>query len=157
MNEAWTEKPSDAPLTGAAQDRDDSDILSRRVGAFFVDLVILLILSALASIGVLILGIITFGFGFILFAILYPAVVLIYAGVTIGGPQSATIGMRMAGIALRRMDGKRPDAILGAVHMFLFYISVGLLTPLVLLFALMTPNKRLLHDIVLDVRMIRAR
>lgn len=157
MNEAWTEKPSEAQLGTPARDYDDSDILSRRVGAFFVDVLILLILSAFATIGVFILGVITFGFGFILFAILYPAVVLIYAGATLGGPHSATIGMRMAGISLRRMDGRRPDTILGAAHMFLFYVSVSLLTPFVLLFALMTPNKRLLHDIVLDVRMVRTR
>ena len=157
VNEALTERPSEAPLNAQAHGFDDSDILSRRVGAFFIDVIVLLMLSALATIGVFVLGIITFGFGFILFAILYPALVLIYAGATIGGPHSATIGMRMAGIALKRMDGSRPDAILGAAHMFLFYVSVSLLTPFVLLFALMTPNKRFLHDIVLDVRVIRAR
>ena len=95
--------------------------------------------------------IITLGLGWMLYPILWPAVALVYSAFSLGGPHSATIGMRSQGIEGRFMDGSRLNPGIAAIHAVLFYFSVSVLTPLVLLVSLFTKDKRLLHDIVLGI------
>lgn len=93
----------------------------------------------------------TLGLGILLFPALFTIVALAYVALTLGGPQSATPGMRLVGIEARTGSGRPMFPLLAAMHALLFWASVSLLTPLVLLLALLTPRKRLLHDIILDV------
>lgn len=134
----------------------DSDILARRTMAFFVDFSALALLATMATFVVFVLGVLTLGLAFALFAILYPGVAFLYGGMTIGGPTSATLGMWLFGLEVRHMDGKRPDFVIGAAHTLLFYATNIILTPFVLLFALIINNKRLLHDLLLGVRVVKA-
>jgi uncharacterized RDD family membrane protein YckC len=137
--------PAD-PLTDS---RLFSGVRTRRMMAFLVDVVVLAILTFLAGVVVFFLGILTLGLGFLLYAILWPAVALIYSAFTLGGPNSATPGMRTFGLEMRTLDGGRMTPVLAAIHAVLFYASISLLTPLVLLISLIADRKRLLHDIVL--------
>lgn len=126
----------------------------RRSMAFIMDLILITVLMFATSIAVLFLGILTLGLAWVLFAILWPAVALLYVAFTLGGPNSATPGMRAMGIELRLWYGDKCYPLLAAVHGTLFYLSVSFLTPLVLLVSFFSDRKRLLHDMVLGTVMV---
>lgn len=126
----------------------------RRSVAFMMDCVLITVLMFAASLAVLLLGVITFGLAWLLFAILWPAVALVYIAFTLGGPNSATPGMRAMGIELRLFHGGKVYPLLAIVHAVLFYASVSFLTPLVLLVAFFSDRKRLLHDMVIGTVMV---
>ncbi|MBX3569660.1 MAG: RDD family protein [Rhizobiaceae bacterium] len=131
-------------------------VRSRRIFAFLLDYLIVLLLLIPFGLAVLLLGLITFGIGWSLFGILGPLVAMIYVWNTLGGPNQATVGMRWMGIRLDRMDGRRIDGLTAVVHTVLFWAGNVLLTPLVLLVALFTERKRTLHDLLLGTVVTRA-
>jgi uncharacterized RDD family membrane protein YckC len=136
-------------------------VLPRRVLAFVIDLVIL-------SIPVLILGafvvastIATLGLAAILFALLspllWPLIVIwavCYYGFTLGSPASATIGMRVMDLEMRTWYGSPAYFVLGAVHAVVFWASVSILTPFILLVAFFNDRHRLLHDMLVGTVVI---
>jgi uncharacterized RDD family membrane protein YckC len=132
-------------------------VLSRRILAFVIDLVILAIPVVLASIFIFAFGIVTLGLGFFLYGLLYPGTViwaLVYFGVTLGGPSSATIGMRVMDLEMRTWYGAPAYFLLGAVHAIVFWVSITALTPFIVLVAFFNERRRLLHDIVLGTVII---
>ncbi|MGH6925883.1 MAG: RDD family protein [Propylenella sp.] len=84
-------------------------------------------------------------------------VAILYAVLTLGGPASATPGMRFMGIEMRTLRGGHMDYGLALLHALGFWFSVAILTPLILIVALFTARKQLLHDLVLGTIAIRAR
>jgi uncharacterized RDD family membrane protein YckC len=134
-----------------------ADVLPRRVVAFVIDLVILAIPVALAAVFIFAAGVITLGFGFFLYILLPPAMViwgLAYYGLTLGSAHSATVGMRVMDLEMRTWYGAPAYFVLGAVHAVLFWISVSALTPLILLVGFFNERRRLLHDILLGAVII---
>jgi len=132
-------------------------VLPRRLLAFAIDVAVILAPVALAFVVIILFGLITFGVGWGLLALLYPGTViwaLAYYGLTLGGPASATIGMRVLAIEMRTWYGAPCYFVLGAVHAVAFYVSVSVLTPLVLLVCFFNQRHRLLHDIVLGTVVI---
>lgn len=131
-------------------------VRTRRVIAFLVDYLIVGLLMIPFAVLVLLLGILTLGLGWMLFGILFPAVALIYIWTTLGGPNQATVGMRMLDIRLERLDGQKVDGMLAVVHSVLFWAANAILTPLVLLVTLFTDRKRALHDLLLGTVIART-
>jgi uncharacterized RDD family membrane protein YckC len=132
-------------------------VLSRRILAFVIDLVILAIPVVLASIFIFAFGIVTLGLGFFLYGLLYPATViwaLVYFGVTLGGPSSATVGMRVVDLEMRTWYGAPAYFLLGAVHAIVFWVSITVLSPFIVLVAFFNERRRLLHDILLGTVVI---
>ena len=132
---------------------------ARRLLAFAIDVAVILAPVALAFVVIILFGLITFGLGWLLLWFFYPGTViwaLIYYGMTLGGPASATIGMRAMGIEMRTWYGAPCYFVLGAVHAVAFYISVSVLSPLVLLAFLFNARRRLLHDILLGTVVINS-
>jgi len=126
-------------------------VLPRRVIAFIIDVVIIAIPVMLAAIFIFVFGVVTFGFGWVLYTILSPASVIwaiVYYGLTFGSPASATIGMRVMDLEMRTWYGSPAYFILGAVHAIVFWITVTILTPFILLIGFLNERGRLLHDIV---------
>jgi uncharacterized RDD family membrane protein YckC len=122
-------------------------VLARRVVAFVIDFVIIAVPVALAAMFIFAFGIVTLGLGFALYWLLSPATViwaLVYFGVTLGGPRSATIGMRIVDLEMRTWYGAPAYFVLGAVHAVAF----------VLLVAFFNERRRLLHDIMLGTVII---
>lgn len=124
-------------------------VRTRRVFAFLIDAVLIALMTILAYVVVAVFGVFTLGLGWLLFPLLWPGVALLYSAFSMGGPRSATIGMRTMGLEVRMLDGGRLNPGIAAVHAVLFYASVSILTPFVLLVALFSDRKRLLHDLVL--------
>jgi uncharacterized RDD family membrane protein YckC len=132
-------------------------VLMRRVFAFLIDLVVLAIPIVLAVIFIAVFGLITLGLGWLLFWLISPMSIvwaLVYYGATLGGPHSATVGMRMMDLELRTWYGAPAYFVLGAAHALLFWVSMSFLTPLVLIVGLFNGRKRLLHDMVLGTVVI---
>ena len=130
-------------------------VRTRRMLAFCIDYLIVAILLIPFAILVALLGLLTFGLGWSLFAILGPAVALAYIWNTLGGRNQATTGMRMMGIRLYRLDGKPIDGMLAVIHSVLFWAGNVVLTPLILLATLFTDRKRTVHDLLLGTVVTR--
>jgi uncharacterized RDD family membrane protein YckC len=134
-------------------------VLTRRVLAFLIDLVVLSIPVILACMFITVFGVVTLGLGWALFWLVSPASViwaLIYYGASLGGPHSATLGMRVMDLQLRTWSGAPGYFVLGAAHALLFWVSVSFFTPLVLLVGLFNGRRRLLHDMILGTVVINS-
>ncbi len=130
---------------------------ARRVVAFIIDFIVICIPMILLALFIFAAGIVTLGFAFILYGLM-PAVsvvwALFYYGATLGGPRSATIGMRAMDIEMRTWYGAPAYFVLGAVHAVVFWISVSALTPFILLICFFNARRRLLHDYLLGTVII---
>ena len=134
-------------------------VLTRRVFAFLIDLVVLSVPVILGYIFIAVFGVITLGLGWMLFWLAWPATIvwaIVYYGASIGGPHSATMGMRAMDLELRTWYGAPGYFVLGACHAVLYWVSISFLTPLVLLVGLFNGRRRLLHDIVLGTVVINS-
>lgn len=132
-------------------------VLARRVVAFVIDFVLISIPVVLAAMFIFAFGVVTLGLGFALYWLLPPGAVvwaLIYFGATLGGPRSATIGMRVMNLEMRTWYGAPAYFVLGAVHAIVFWVSISALTPFILLVAFFNDRRRLLHDILLGTVVI---
>jgi len=132
-------------------------VLTRRVVAFIIDVIVLAVPVILAVVFIAVFGLVTLGLGWALFWLVSPASViwaLVYYGATLGGPHSATIGMRVMDLELRTWYGAPGYFLLGAMHAVLFWISISVLSPFVLLVGLFNGRRRLLHDFVLGTVII---
>lgn len=136
-----------------------SGVLTKRLIAFLVDLVVLSVPIVLAIIFITVFGVVTLGLGWALFWLVSPFSVIwavVYYGLSLGGRHAATIGMRLLNIEMRTWSGDKPYFLLGAMHAVLYWVSVSLLSPFVLLVGLFNGRRRLLHDIVLGTVVINA-
>src|SRR3982074_1403831 len=134
-------------------------VLTRRAIAFLIDLVVVSIPVILAVMFIAAFGLVTLGLGWALFWLVSPASVIwavIYYGASLGGPHSATMGMRVMDLELRTWYGAPGYFVLGAMHAVLFWISVSFLTPLIVLVGLFNGRRRLLHDIILGTVVINS-
>ena len=129
---------------------------TKRIFAFFIDAIAIALLSGAAAVVILFVGIFTLGLGWLAYAFLWQGVALLYTAFTLGGPTSATPGMRALGLEMRLWHGARMYPLLAAMHLLLFWLSVGVITPFVLLVSLFSDRKRLLHDIILGTLVINA-
>jgi uncharacterized RDD family membrane protein YckC len=132
-------------------------VLPRRIIAFVIDLIIIVVPLVVASMFIFVLGLLTFGLGWALFWLLSPASVvwaLVYYGMTLGSPASATIGMRAMEIEMRTWYGAPAYFVLGAVHAVVYWISVSVLTPFILVVGFFNARRRLLHDMLVGTVLI---
>jgi uncharacterized RDD family membrane protein YckC len=132
-------------------------VLARRLVAFFIDLVIVVVPIMLAALFILLFGLITFGLGWVLFWLLSPAAViwaLCYYGLTFGSEASATIGMRIMDLEMRTWYGAPAYFVLGAVHAVVYWITISALTPLILIVGFFNERRRLLHDMLVGTVVI---
>jgi len=131
-------------------------VRTRRIFAFFVDAAVIFFLMVMASMVIAVLGIFTLGLGWLLFPLVWPVVAILYTVLTMGGPRSATPGMRFTGIEMRTLHGEGVNYPIALLHALGFWFSVTLLTPFILLVALFTPRKQLLHDLALGTAAVRS-
>jgi uncharacterized RDD family membrane protein YckC len=134
------------PFDPAVQPELFRGVLARRFVAFLIDLVVLAIPVLLGVVFIALFGLLTLGLGWMLF--------WLYYGLSLGGPHSATVGMRMMDLELRTFTGERGYFLLGAAHAVFYWISVSVLTPFIVLVGLFNRRKQLLHDLVLGTVII---
>jgi uncharacterized RDD family membrane protein YckC len=158
---AWRNEPNFQPhaFDPVTQPELFRGVATRRVLAFLIDLVVLTVPVILGYLFIAVFGIVTLGLGWMLFWLAWPATVIwavVYYGASLGGPHSATMGMRVMDLELRTWYGAPGYFVLGAMHAVLFYVSISFLTPLVLLIGLFNGRRRLLHDIILGTVVINS-
>lgn len=143
------------PVVTYAPVEDGAGVLGARLGAWVVDVCVISILWLVFALALFILGFLTFGLAWTLLGPLWPIVAVLYSGFTVSGSQRATLGMRLFGVELRTLAGQTAPFVVAAVHAVFFYVSVSMLTPLVLLFGLFRQDRRLLHDLLAGLIAVR--
>jgi uncharacterized RDD family membrane protein YckC len=131
--------------------------LSRRFFAYLIDIVMIALFSLVLSAIIAVIGLLTFGLGWSLFAIL-PTSAIIYNAITVGGPRQSTIGMRMMGLRVVDATTGGPVGMLtAAVHALLFYLAAGtfILWLLDLFLGAVRSDRRLGHDLLTGVVLVR--
>jgi uncharacterized RDD family membrane protein YckC len=130
-------------------------LLWRRAFGYLVDLIVLAGLLAIYYFALLTLSVATLG-------LLTPALVLIgsliptaYHTLTIGGPRSATLGMRLMGIEVRIWNGGKPGYLQALLHTVVFYVTLGFTSGLILLWPLFSNRRRCLHDLLCGTLVVR--
>lgn len=135
----------DDPFDPIANPEFFDGITMRRVMAYLVDLLIVLAASALTVSALVVVKVLSFGLLSPLFALL-PIIPLAYHTAFVGGPNSATPGMRLFGIEVHRIEGDRPSYLQAAFLTAVFYVSIAFTSWLILLVALFNGRGRTFHD-----------
>jgi uncharacterized RDD family membrane protein YckC len=152
---AGEEQPIDSRGLAAATE----GVLGRRILAYLIDIVIVFLLMSVLWMLIAVFGIITFGFGWILFALL-PLTAIVYNAITISGEGQGTPGMRAAGLrVVDAANGGRPSMLAAAVHALLFYVAVStfLLWAIDMVIGFVRADRRVGHDILSGLLFVRSR
>ncbi|GJD33813.1 RDD family protein [Methylobacterium aerolatum] len=133
--------------------------LGARTVAYLLDILFIFGFTAFLTLLITVVGLVTFGLGWTLFAVL-PASGIIYSAITVGGSRQSTIGQRMMGLRVVAPESGRPvDFVTAAVHALLFYVAVStfLLWCVDVAFGLVRSDRRLGHDLLLGLAVVPAR
>ncbi|WP_230531941.1 RDD family protein [Microvirga roseola] len=145
----------------AVDARMTEGVIARRFWAYLIDVIVVALWVVLLSIAIFVLGLLTFGLGWGLFALL-PLTALsfvVYNAITIGGPSQATIGMRFMGLRVVDPGTGRPvSMIAAAVHALLFYVAVStfLLWACDVLVGFFRNDGRFVRDLLTNMLVIRT-
>jgi uncharacterized RDD family membrane protein YckC len=131
-------------------------IRSRRVLGYFVDLVLIAILSVAAWFALVFAGVLTLGLLLPLLPIAMALIPLAYHALQVCGPRSATIGMRLFDVEVRNWTGNRPDLLQAFLMTALFLTTIALTGSLILLVSLFNNRGRTLHDYLSGTVVVRA-
>jgi uncharacterized RDD family membrane protein YckC len=131
-----------------APDGTYSGVLVRRIVAHIIDNLIVLAIVAALALALALMSVITLGLMTGPVVGLGAIVPIVYFAALTGGRQSATPGMRLMAIELRTLAGGRPDHVVAALRTLLYFATIVLLTPLVLIVVLFSDRRRALHDIL---------
>ncbi len=146
------------PTLNTGQTLRTDGVLSSRLIAYLVDIVVIAIGIMVVGAIVMVLGVLTFGLAWYLFAVLVPGAGIIYSAITVGGYKQATVGMRVCGLKVVRPSGAPVDWVTAAVHALFFYVAAG--TGIILLIdvlvGLAREDRRMLHDLLAGVAVVRA-
>ncbi|MGV6871291.1 RDD family protein [Pseudochelatococcus sp. B33] len=136
---------------------DTRGVLASRFFAYLVDAVVIFVLTFFLGWIIAFLGVVTFGLAWLLFPLLAGTGV-IYSAITVGGEAQATIGMRWLGLRVVGQVGGRVDWLTAAVHAIFFYIAIGtfILFVLDIITGLVRSDRRLLHDVLTGLTVVRA-
>lgn len=93
------------------------DVTLKRLLAWFIDVALIVAIC-------FVIGLLTFGIGFFLWGLVYLAVGFIYRTTALTN-KSATLGMRLTAIELRRHDGQRFNRQTAALHTLGYYLSMS--------------------------------
>jgi uncharacterized RDD family membrane protein YckC len=146
------------PYGSAVDPRATEGTIGRRLFAYLVDLVMIALFTVVLWVVIGLVGIVTFGLGWALYAVL-PLSAIIYSAITVGGSAQSTIGMRMLG--MRVVDahtGGPVGMLIAAVHALLFYVAAGTFVLLCVdvLIGMARGDRRMGHDLLAGVTLVRA-
>lgn len=130
-------------------------VLTRRVIAAIIDIILISIIVALVSLAGAILGFVTFGLAWVSLIFIVPASIVAYYAATLGSAKRATIGMQLMDLVLTPTRGVPLDGWMAVVHALVFWITFWISWPISLLFALFTPRRQMIHDLIVGTLMVR--
>jgi uncharacterized RDD family membrane protein YckC len=124
----------------------------RRIYAYLLDVVVVMMLGGMALVASMIVGALSFGLLWKPALLLTALIPLAYHTLLVSGPRCATFGMRAAGIRVMSIAidgaqrGGRPTPFQAMIQTVTFYGSIAATGMVVLLVALFNPRRRTLHD-----------
>ena len=129
----------------------------RRTLAFFVDMILVGILIFMASIAAVVLTVVSLGL-LAIPAVVFGTVVVgvLYDVFTIGGPASATPGMRLFGLKVITWPGGRADTFQAFLMSALFWAIHGVTGWLAVIVVFLNPRWRCAHDFLAGTVVVRA-
>jgi len=130
-------------------------VLTRRIVAFFIDMVIISVMVTALTIVGGIAGFLTFGLAWLALVVLLPLSIVLYYAATLGSIRRATVGMQMMDIVLTPTRGAPLDGVMAVAHALVFWISVWISWPISLVIALFTPRRQMVHDLIVGTLMVR--
>lgn len=130
-------------------------VLTRRVIAYIVDLVLLALITVIILVVGTIAGFFTFGLAWISLPIVIPIAILGYYVMTLGSRMRATVGMQLMDIVLTPTRGRPLDGWQILIHPLVFWITVWVAWPISLAVALLTPRREMVHDFIAGTLMVR--
>lgn len=130
-------------------------LLTRRVFAFVIDVIVMSMMIVAFSLVGLIAGFLTFGLGWLALTVVVPASIVLYYAATLGSPRRATLGMQAMDIVLTPTRGQPLDGWMAFIHAGVFWITTWISWPVSLLFALFTPRRQMIHDLITGTLMLR--
>lgn len=130
-------------------------VLTRRVLAYVLDLILIATIAVAAAILAVIAGFLTFGIAWLAAPVIIVLSIAAYYAITLGSRQRATIGMRLFDIVLTPVHGRPLESWQAFAHPLLFWLTWWFLTPFSVLLALFTPRRQMLHDLVLGTLVVR--
>lgn len=145
----WTANTS--PGIDLNQDELFEGVAWRRMAAFLIDFsIILVIVIALWALVFLSFGLLS------ILLTLAPLIPLTYHTLMIASPRSATLGMQFMSIEVRAQSGGRPGLLQAFAMTALFYFSIALATPLILIVALFNDRRHCLHDYLSGTAVVKT-
>jgi uncharacterized RDD family membrane protein YckC len=130
-------------------------LLTRRVAAFFIDAFVMGLMVISFAFVALIAGFLTFGLAWLALTVVVPATIVLYYGATLGSPKRATVGMQAMDIVLTPTRGQPLNGPMAFIHAAVFWITAWISLPISLLFALFTPRRQMIHDLIVGTLMVR--
>jgi uncharacterized RDD family membrane protein YckC len=136
-------------------------VISRRFWGYLIDLAVIALWVVLVCIAIFVLGLVTFGLGWGLFALL-PLTALtfvVYNAVTIGGASQATVGLRYLGMrVINPATGRGASPLSAAVHALFFYVAIStfLLWLCDVLVGFVRDDRRFIRDLLTGMMVVRA-
>ncbi|MCB9993668.1 MAG: RDD family protein [Hyphomicrobiaceae bacterium] len=130
-------------------------VLTRRVVAYIIDVVIMFFIGLAVILVGTIAGFFTFGLGWGALAVAVPASIVIYYAATLGSSKRATVGMQMQDIVLTPTHGLPLDGWKAFMHPLIFWLTCWFLPPFNYIFALFTPRRQMIHDLLTGTLMVR--
>ncbi len=131
-------------------------VVWRRVLAYAIDVVVLAAILVVAKMTFWAAGVVSLGLLIGPLTLAYALIPLAYHTYFIGGPRSATLGMRAMLVEVRAWTGHRPNYLQAGVQTILFYTTVTLTGGLVLAVVLFNERRRTLHDYLAGTVVIRS-
>ncbi len=141
------------PDPASAPDLFDG-ILTRRVLAYLVDVVIIGALALVFMLANIVAGFLTLGLAWLTLPIIVPVAVFLYYVITLGSARRATVGMQVFDIVLTPVNGPPLDGLKALIHPFVFWVTIWIFWPL-LFIGLFTQRRQLLHDMITGTLMVR--
>jgi uncharacterized RDD family membrane protein YckC len=131
-------------------------VLLRRFCAAIVDFVLASILSTVLWLATCMASIMTLGLLAVPAMLVAPVVIhVVMSTYLMAGANGATIGMRMFGLRVFNLEGRKIDHVQAFLMVAMYFATITVFFP-VLAVGFFTARARLLHDIVVGTVVVRA-
>ncbi|MBF0679722.1 MAG: RDD family protein [Devosia sp.] len=130
-------------------------LLTRRTISGIIDIILISLIVAVVSIVGGIMGFFTFGLAWVSLLVVIPASIVIYYAITLGSAKRATVGMQMMDLVLTPTRGVPLDGWMAVIHALVFWLTFWISWPVSLVFALFTPRRQMIHDLIVGTLMVR--
>ena len=145
-----------APPASIYADRLTEGVMLRRLIAWLLDGLLIVLLLGVLWLGGIVFGVLTLGLGFPLLHLL-PLVPFAYNFACLAGPLSGTPGQRMMDLVVRRdRDLGQPTSTEALISVAAFYVTL-LFGAIWICVALFTTRHRTPHDLLAGLVVVRAR